>query len=176
MPEAARDIALRSATLHRLPPATAIDSASGTPRLMGTILAFDFGETRIGVAVGESTTRIAHPLATIATPKASTRFDDIARLVVEWKPERFVVGLPTRMDGTEHEMTARARRFARQLEGRFGIPVALVDERLTTRDAAARLSAAGVSARAQKPVRDRVAAQAILQTYLEDRDSELDRE
>jgi putative Holliday junction resolvase len=144
------------------------------PRLTGTILAFDFGEKRVGVAVGESATRIAHPLATVASPNASARFDAIARLVDEWKPAGFVVGLPTHMDGREDEMTVRARRFARQLEGRFAVPVAFVDERLTTRDAAARLSAAGVRGHDQKPVRDRVAAQAILEAYFEDPDREDD--
>ena len=133
----------------------------------GTILAFDFGERRIGVAVGESQLRMAHPLTTIVAASSAARFDAIAAVIGEWHPATVVVGLPTHMDGTEHEMTARARRFARQLEGRFGIPVQLVDERLTTRDAAARLHAAGVNARRQKPIRDQVAAQAILRAWFD---------
>ena len=133
-----------------------------------TLLAFDFGERRIGVAVGEAQLRVAHPLTTIAAERTDVRFDAIAALIGEWKPAAFVVGLPVHIDGTEHEMTARARRFARQLEGRFGLPVALVDERLTTREAATLLREAGLDARRQKPVRDQVAAQRILQAFFDE--------
>src|SRR6185369_13503304 len=89
----------------------------------GTMIAFDFGERRIGVAVGESQLGLAHPLATITSERSQTRFDSIAALIAEWRPVTLVVGLPLHMDGTEHELTARARRFARQLEGRFQLPV-----------------------------------------------------
>ena len=132
----------------------------------GTVLAFDFGGERIGVAVGETSTGLAHPLTTIGGGTIDARFDAISRLIADWKPSRLLVGLPVHLDGTEHEMTARARRFARRLEGRFGIAVELVDERLTTREAASRLHDAGVGERRQRPVRDRVAAQAILETWL----------
>jgi putative Holliday junction resolvase len=133
----------------------------------GTILAFDFGERRIGVALGESALGVAHPLTTIAAERTGLRFDAIAALIDEWKPAALVVGLPLHLDDTPHALTARARRFARQLEGRFGLPVELVDERLTTREAATMLREAGVEARRQKPVRDQVAAQRILQDYFE---------
>jgi putative Holliday junction resolvase len=133
----------------------------------GTVLAFDFGTRRIGVAVGERATGIAHPLATIDSEKNSERFAAIAALIDEWRPALLLVGLPTHADRVEHEMSARARRFARQLEGRFGIEVALADERYTTQAAAGALSAAGVRAREQRRVRDRVAAQLILQAYLD---------
>lgn len=132
----------------------------------GTVMAFDFGGERIGVAVGETSTGLAHPLTTIGGGTIDARFDAISRLIADWKPSRLLVGLPVHLDGTEHEMTARARRFARRLEGRFGIAVELVDERLTTREAASRLHDAGVDERRQRPVRDRVAAQAILETWL----------
>ena len=135
--------------------------------MQGTILAFDFGERRIGVAVGESALGTAHPLTTIAGERVAERFGAIAALIAEWKPARLVVGLPSHIDDTEHVMTARARRFARQLEGRFGVPVELIDERLTTREAASLLREAGVNARRQKPVRDQVAAQRILQAYFD---------
>jgi putative Holliday junction resolvase len=134
----------------------------------GTVLAFDFGTRRIGVAVGERATGIAHPLATIDSERNAERFAAIAALVDEWRPALLLVGLPTHADRTEHGMTARARRFARQLEGRFGIAVALADERYTTQAAATALSAAGVRAREQRPLRDRVAAQLILQAYLDE--------
>ena len=141
-------------------------SASGAAVTSGTVMAFDFGTERIGVAVGETSTGLAHPLTTIRGGTSEARFDAIAKLVAVWEPSHLLVGLPVHLDGTEHEMTARARRFARRLEGRFGIAVLLVDERLTTRDAASRLHAAGVNERRQRPVRDRVAAQTILETWL----------
>jgi putative Holliday junction resolvase len=133
----------------------------------GTVLAFDFGEKRIGVAVGETAVGVAHPLETIETPQRDARFRRIAELVAEWRPACLVVGLPVHVDGTPHEMTDRARRFGRQLEGRFGLPVRYVDERLTTAEAALALREAGVRARGQRAVRDRVAAQIILQSYLD---------
>jgi putative Holliday junction resolvase len=134
----------------------------------GTILAFDFGTRRIGVAVGEHATRIAHPLATIDSEKNAQRFAAIAALIDEWRPALLLVGLPTHADRAEHELTARARRFARQLEGKFGVAVALADERYSTRAAAEALSAAGVKSLKQRPLRDRVAAQIILQAYLDE--------
>ena len=112
----------------------------------GTILAFDFGTRRIGVAVGEAATGLAHPLATIAAERNDDRFAAIAALIDEWRPALMLVGLPTHADSTEHELTARARRFARQLEGRFGVAVEFADERFTTQAATEALSAAGVMA------------------------------
>jgi putative Holliday junction resolvase len=133
----------------------------------GTVLAFDYGTERIGVAVGEAATGLAHPLTTIRAGTIDARFDAIRRLIDEWKPSLLVVGVPVHVDGQEHEMTARAERFARRLEGRFGLPVELVDERLSTRAAVGKLHEAGVDARRQKPVRDQVAAQTILETWMQ---------
>ena len=143
--------------------APATSSAPAT----GSILAFDFGTKRIGVAVGERATRIAHPLATISKDDSDARFAAIKALVDDWKPSRLVVGLPLHADGSPHGTTARAQRFARQLEGRFGIPVTLFDERFTTQAAATALSEGRVRVRERKAVRDRVAAQLILQAYLD---------
>ena len=134
----------------------------------GTVLAFDFGTQKIGVAVGNTTVRLAHPLTTIRSDANAVRFAAIAALLGEWKPDALVVGRPVHADGTAHEMTARAERFARQLEGRFGLPVARVDERLTTRAAGSALVAAGVRGRERKAAQDEVAAQIILQAYLDD--------
>ena len=97
----------------------------------GTVLAFDFGTRRIGVAVGEAMLKNARPLTTIDAAANDARFAAIGRLIAEWQPARLVVGLPLALDGSAHEMTARSRRFANQLHGRFGLPVALVDERLS---------------------------------------------
>lgn len=139
----------------------------GTRDRAGTVLAFDYGEKRIGVAVGEIAIRLAHPLTTVSQPSPSARFAEIAHLIAEWRPALLVVGLPVHADGTPHELTARARRFANQLAGRFNLPVELVDERLTTREAEAALAKAGVGGRGRRAVRDRVAAQLILQAYFE---------
>ncbi len=133
----------------------------------GGVLAFDFGLRRIGVAVGDWETRLAHPLETISGEANDQRFGRIAVLIDEWKPLELVVGLPFHMDGTEHDLTRRARRFANQLNGRFGLPVAPVDERLTSHDADLRLREAGVKGRDRKGLDDAVAAQRILQDYFE---------
>ena len=96
----------------------------GTPRV-GTVLAFDFGLARIGVAVGETETGNAHPLTAIAEEVNAVRFAAIEALLAEWKPASLVVGLPTHLDGSEHAMTARCRRFANQLEQPNGLGAGL---------------------------------------------------
>ncbi|WP_280154522.1 Holliday junction resolvase RuvX [Piscinibacter sp. XHJ-5] len=106
------------------------------PSAHRTFLAFDFGTHRVGVASGNTVTRTAQPLRTIAATGAP-RFDTIARLVAEWKPDALVVGVPFHPDGAAHDNTGRARRFARQLHGRFHLPVHEVDERYTTTEAQA---------------------------------------
>lgn len=98
----------------------------------GTVLAFDFGTRRIGVALGEMMLAHARPLTVIIASSNDARFAAIGRLIGEWQPKRLVVGLPVHPDGAAHEMTARSRRFARQLEGRFRLPVELVDERYSS--------------------------------------------
>ena len=132
-----------------------------------TVLAFDFGEKRIGVAVGDLEVRIAHPLATIAAEDNATRFTEIARLVAEWRPGRFVVGLPMHADGAEHEVSRLARRFAQRLEGRFGVPAVLIDERLTSRAAETRLRESGARGRAVEDALDAAAAREILEAWFE---------
>jgi putative holliday junction resolvase len=133
----------------------------------GTVLAFDFGTRRIGVALGNTMLRTAHPLTTIAGEAKAARFAAIDALLAEWQPVLLVVGRPVHADGAAHDMTARAERFARQLAGRSGLPVARVDERHTTREASARLIAEGVRGEARKAVQDQVAAQLILQTWFD---------
>ena len=136
-----------------------------------TVLAFDFGTRRIGVAMGNTRTRMAHPLVTIDDERSDERFAAIAALVAEWQPRTLVVGLPTHADGTEHDMTHRAQRFARQLAGRFRLPVALVDERWTTEAAQSVMDAAGKSGRTERAARDAVAAQLILQSWFDEPDT-----
>ncbi|TCS36859.1 putative Holliday junction resolvase [Paucimonas lemoignei] len=99
---------------------------------METILGFDFGLKRIGVAVGNTLIRQAQPLTIINEPTNDGKFAAIASLLEQWRPARCIVGLPLHPDGAEHEMTLRCRRFANQLHGRFGIPAVLVDERYSS--------------------------------------------
>ncbi|HSB49608.1 MAG TPA: Holliday junction resolvase RuvX [Burkholderiales bacterium] len=131
----------------------------------GTVLAFDFGTKRIGAAVGDFETRLAHPLGAIAAVDNRLRFAAIGRLLAEWRPAQLVVGFPTHADGTEHPVGRLARRFAQRLQGRFGVPVALVDERLTSREAEGLLRAAGARGARLKAGIDSLAAQRILETY-----------
>jgi putative Holliday junction resolvase len=121
----------------------------------GTVLAFDFGLKRIGVAVGEPELRTAHPLPAISS------FPQIEKLVEEWQPAELVVGRPTSVQGEPHKMTRQAEDFARRLERRFKLPVARVDERYTSVEAESRLR--GVKNKAV----DSVAAQLILEQYFD---------
>jgi putative Holliday junction resolvase len=131
------------------------------------VLAFDFGTRRIGVAVGEWESGTAHPLETIHGEANGPRFARIAALVEQWRPVELVVGLPMSIAGEEHELSRRCRRFANQLHGRFGLPVHLVDERLTSLSAESRLRESGRSGHAAKAFLDSVAAQEILQNHLD---------
>lgn len=97
-----------------------------------TVMAFDFGTRRIGVAVGNTLTCLGQPINTIAESSSDAAFKVIEGLLKEWQPNRLVVGLPCHSDGTEHEMSAKARRFGNQLHGRFQLPVEWVDERYTS--------------------------------------------
>ncbi|MBU3589013.1 Holliday junction resolvase RuvX [Polynucleobacter sp. 80A-SIGWE] len=97
-----------------------------------TVLAFDFGTRRIGVAVGNTLTKAGQPLKIIEEPSEDLRFKAIQTLIKDWQPNRLVVGLPCHPDGAEHDMSAKARRFGNQLHGRFQLPVEWVDERYTS--------------------------------------------
>lgn len=110
--------------------------AAGAPHVTGpqSFLAFDYGRRHVGTATGNSLTRSAQPLRTISL-EGDARFAAIGALLIEWEPTGLVVGIPFHPDGAAHENTHRARRFARQLEGRFGLPVHLVDERYSTTEA-----------------------------------------
>ncbi len=138
-----------------------------SPPLAGTLLGFDFGEKRLGVAVGETETRLAHPVAVITVAATDARLAAVARLVDEWHPAGFVVGQPRHADGSEHPVAKLAARFARRLEARFGLPVAFVDETLTSAEAGARIREAG-GRPSTKGDLDAHAAAVILQSYLDD--------
>jgi putative Holliday junction resolvase len=123
-----------------------------------TVLAFDFGLKRIGVAVGNTLLKQAQALSTIESETNQEKFAAIAAMMAEWKPALCVVGLPMHPDGTEHEMSMRCRRFANQLNGRFNVPVVLVDERY---------SSAVIAQRRGERV-DAQAAAIILQQYFDE--------
>lgn len=97
-----------------------------------TLMAFDFGERRIGVAIGNTITGGARPLTVVESERREERFSRIADLLREWAPDRLVVGLPVHPDGSPHPFAARCQRFANQLHGRFGLPVEMADERWTS--------------------------------------------
>ncbi len=134
---------------------------------MGTVLAFDFGEKRIGVATGESLLGTAHPLTVIRAESNEDRMAAIGKLITEWQPTQLVVGYPTHADGTPHEMTRLATKFAERLTRHFQLPVALADERLSSLDAESRLRETGRNSKQAKPLLDAVAAQLILETWFE---------
>jgi putative Holliday junction resolvase len=134
----------------------------------GTLLAFDFGTRRIGIAVGNTLLRRAGPLATIAEEKTDARFARIAALLQEWQPSALVVGLPSNDDGTPHELTGLCRRFANRLKGRFKLPTILLDERYTSLAASAQLDEEGIHGMKQKSLIDQYAAQQILQAYFDE--------
>ncbi|OFA08297.1 putative holliday junction resolvase [Janthinobacterium sp. HH107] len=128
-----------------------------TSNAIDTILAFDFGLKRIGVAIGNTMICQAKPLSVITATANEPKFAAIDNLIKEWGASRIVVGLPSHPDGTEHEMSARCRRFANQVHGRFNLPVELVDERY---------SSAVIAAKRGEVIDDRAAA-IILQQYFD---------
>ncbi len=134
----------------------------------GCVIAFDFGEKRIGVSVGELQIKMAHPLTVIETEVNEKRFDAIQDLITEHRPVLFVVGQPSHEDGGEHPIGKLARKFAGRLGGRFNIRTVLVDERLSSASAEIALREAGVHGKRQKLYLDQVAAQQILQSFFDD--------
>ena len=131
----------------------------------GPVLGFDYGTSRIGVAVGQTLTGTASPLTTLDAHGRDPDWAAIDRLVEEWRPVALIIGIPRNMDGTDSEMTALASRFLRQLRARHRLPTFGVDERLTTFDAEQRLAEAGLPRDRARGEIDRVAAQLILETW-----------
>ena len=141
--------------------------APGTGAVSGTVIGFDFGERRIGVAVGETATRIANPLGAIEANANAERFRRIDALVEEWRPAAFVVGEPRHADGSEHSVAALCGKFARRLAARYQVAVLLVDETLTSAIAEAALRGMRARSRNRKADVDALAATLILQSYLD---------
>lgn len=134
----------------------------------GAVLAFDFGKKRIGVAVGNTALKVAHPLATVDSEVTERRFALIGQLIQTWQPVLLIVGLPLHSDGTAHELTQLSQRFARRLSGRFNIKVIMRDERYTSEIASVTLRESGITGKKQKALLDQAAAQQILQSFFDE--------
>lgn len=130
---------------------------------MPTLLGFDYGTHKIGIAVGQTLTGSANPLCTLINPKRRPDWQRIASLIKEWQPDALVVGHPFEMADCEASNAPAAKKFSRQLQGRFGLPVYLVDERLTTREAWSQIADQAVKDASKV---DAYAAKLILQTWL----------
>ena len=139
---------------------------ASTEAVSGTLIGFDFGAKRIGLAVGETSTGIANPLGAIEAEANEKRLAEIDRIVAEWHPVAFVVGQPHHSDGSEHAVAKLAEKFARRLAARYRVPVVLVDETLTSATAEAELRNMRTRA-ARKTDVDALAATLILQSYLD---------
>lgn len=145
------------------------DTNSGKPTKTRVYLGFDYGLKRIGMAVGDDLTRLARPLPVINNGREPD-WVAIDRLIKEWRPDAAIVGLPINMDGGEQAITAPARSFGQELRTRYGLPVFLVDERMSSRAADDEIRSARADGRkkhrVQKGERDGVAARLILEQYL----------
>lgn len=137
----------------------------GAPERPLGLLCFDFGTRQIGVAYGQTLSGTATPVAVLRARDGQPRWEEVERLIDEWRPARLLVGLPLNMDGSESEFCRRARRFARRLRARSGKPVIMVDERLST--VAAKAAAGPARDYRRHPV-DGQAAALILGTWLSD--------
>jgi putative Holliday junction resolvase len=125
-------------------------------------MGFDFGTQFIGIAVGQKTVGSATPLKPIAAKEGQPNWDDLARIIKEWQPEQFVVGIPYNMDGSDSELSRRAARFGRRLEGRYGISWIGMDERLSSFDAKSSMQDSGTPIKGRI---DSIAAKLILESW-----------
>lgn len=135
--------------------------------MVKTLLAFDYGTKNIGVASGQTITRSANSLAPLKAKDGVPDWTLIGKLLAEWKPDLVLVGLPLNMDETESELSARARKFANRIHGRFGVKVELVDERLTSFEAKGEIMSRGGSRDYKNNPVDSIAARLILEGWLE---------
>ncbi|MDH5661211.1 MAG: Holliday junction resolvase RuvX [Gammaproteobacteria bacterium] len=142
-----------------------------------TLLGFDFGTKRIGIAIGQEVTGTVNPLTTVTAIKHKPDWDSITKIIKEWQPDLLVVGLPLHMDGTEQKMTQAARRFSNQLHGRYHIPIALMDERLSSHEAESILNEQSSSRDSLFPDKaqiDMISAQLILESWMSQKEDKID--
>lgn len=134
--------------------------------MIKSALGFDFGMKSIGLAIGQTVSGTANEIKPIKAQNGAPRWDEIEKIISEWQPDILVIGLPLNMDGSESELCQPARRFANRLHGRFGIPIVMADERLTTREAKQEASLRGRKGSYRDNPVDSIAARLILETWL----------
>lgn len=136
-----------------------------------SLLAFDYGTKNIGVASGQTITRSANAQAQLKAKDGVPDWNQIEKLLKDWQPDLVLVGLPLNMDGSESELSARARKFANRLHGRFGVKVELVDERLSSFEAKGEVMEQGGSRHYKLNPVDSIAARLILESWFERNES-----
>ena len=140
-------------------------------KMEGNILSFDFGEKRIGVAIGNSITESYHPLETINTSKNTERYKIIESLLKSWEPIKLVIGYPLNDDGTVSKMSMMAKKFGIKLKNKYNIPIVMIDERFTSLEADLELKKIEKNFKKRKIVVDQVAAMIILESFFQNNNS-----
>lgn len=135
--------------------------------MINSVLGFDYGEKRIGIATGQSITRSASPLTTLKAVNNKPDWDSIGELIQQWQPDALIVGLPMLLDGSKSEITEKAERFCRQLEGRYHLPVYTINEALSSYEAEHLLRENLKIDQHNKQEIDKMAAAIIVQNWLE---------
>jgi putative holliday junction resolvase len=133
----------------------------------GNVIGFDFGQKRIGVAVGNNISKTAQALITIDSSSNNQKFEAIQKIIEEWQPISIVVGVPFNVDGSEHKVTNLSKKFAKQLEQKYSLPIHLIDERYTSIEASHEIKDKKVDLKKKKLLIDQIAAKIILQSYLD---------
>jgi len=133
----------------------------------GNIIGFDFGQRRIGVAIGNNVSKTAQALITIESATNNQKFEAIQKIMEEWMPVSIVVGVPFNVDGSEHKVTNLSKKFAKQLEEKYSLPTHLIDERYTSIEASHELKDKKIDVKKKKLLIDQIAAKIILQSYLD---------
>ena len=133
----------------------------------GNIIGFDFGQKRIGIAVGNNISKTAQALITIDSSSNNQKFEVIQKIIEEWQPISIVVGVPFNVDGSEHKVTNLSRKFAKQLEQKYSLPTHLIDERYTSIEANHEIKDKKIDLKKKKLLIDQIAAKIILQSYLD---------
>ncbi|MFA7554559.1 MAG: Holliday junction resolvase RuvX [Spongiibacteraceae bacterium] len=138
-----------------------------------TILCFDYGTKTIGVAVGQTITKTANPLTDLKARDGIPNWEDIAKIIEEWRPNLLLIGLPLNMDGSFSAISQRAKKFANRLHGRFGLPIAMADERLSSFEAKGEIIQQTGSRHFKAQNIDSLAAKIILESWFQQNDSPL---
>ncbi len=133
----------------------------------GNIIGFDFGQKRIGVAIGNNISKSAQALITIESASNNQKFEAIQKIMDEWQPVSIVVGVPFNVDGSEHKVTNLCKKFAKQLEQKYALPIHLIDERYTSIEASYEIQDKKIDLKKKKLLIDQIAAKIILQSYLD---------